>query len=159
MTKKEMVNEVLATVKATVKEGIYEMTANEFCKIDAAIGNGDYPALKICKNKKDDTLLSIYDAAGKTRFVVIKIVEEKKRTKKAKKESMADGSTKGNYRFYLILMKEKGSNEVKKVENINTCADIKVFLKSINKKNLEFLKIYSDGREVRKSAWIRREVA
>lgn len=170
MTRKEMVMEVLGLAKNQEVNGIYEMTANEFYKIDAAIGNGDYPELKLCKNKKDSSLLSIYDKAGKTRYAIIKLVEEQK-AKKAKKEK-AQKKQKNNEgptnhkevtNFYVlkITTKEKGSRIN---DEIGSCETLKALIKKLRKEKIVSLEVYKMGQNymkdkndiipTRRSAWV-----
>lgn len=161
-----MVMEVLKMTKNQEVNGVYEMTNNEFYKIDAAIGNGDYPELKICKNKKDSTLLSIYDKAGKTRFAIIKLVEEKaKKVKKEKKQKNNEGPTghKEVTNFYVLKIEtqEKGSRIN---DEIGSCKSLKAFIKMLRKEKIVSLEIYKMGANyltnkediypTRRSAWV-----
>ena len=168
MTKKEMVNEVLGLAKNNLVNGVYEMTEKEFYKIDAAIGNQDYPELKLCKNKKDSTLFSIYDKAGKTRFAIIKLVEETKKEKKVKKEKVKknnEGPTGHkevtNYYVIKVETQEKGKRTI---DSIGDCATIKNFIKKLRKEKIVSLEIYKMGQNyltdkndiipTRRSAWV-----
>lgn len=239
MSKKNMLKEMLAKVNAkVVEEGKVTMTQNQFESLKKMVADSD--VFKVCKNKKDVTLFSIYDVSGKTRFVIIQIVEEvkpqateedfevleindygkegsvaiviklknseeevveylkkyavdedgnlhsivrgfdvvfnidddgyyvfncitshnksSKKSSKSKKVPQTAGGTKGKFRFYTISLKNFKEEE-KVITNFNSCKQIKEFLKSINKKNVEYLRIYCDSQEVRKSAWIERKPA
>lgn len=165
MTKKEMVKEVLGLTKNQEVNGVFEMAEKEFYKIDAAIGNQDYPELKLCKNKKDSTLFSIYDKAGKTRYAIIKLVEETKKEKKAKAKKNNEGPTghKEVTNFYVIKAetKEKGSRVI---DEIGDCVTIKSFIKKLRKEKIVSLEIYKMGPNyltnkndiipTRRSAWV-----
>jgi len=164
MTRKEMVKEVLGLTKNKEVNGVFEMTEKEFWKIDAALGNQDYPELKLCKNKKDSTLFSIYDKAGKTRYAIIKLVEEKaKKAKKVKKTNEGPTGHKevSNYYVLKIDTKEKGYRENDK---IGSCETLKAFIKKLRKEKIVSLEIYKMGINyltnkndiipTRRSAWV-----
>ena len=151
MKKSEIIKECLKVVGAKEVNGIYEVENNKLQTLYTELENNGL-GYSIAKNRKDNNLKGIYDEKKKMRYAIIKIVESKE--KKVVK-SIGYGDSKGKFQFYLIQLKMKNGEE-KEVTNINTCADIKVFLKSLNKKDVEYLKIYSMGREVRKSAWIER---
>lgn len=152
-TKKTMIAEMLNKVNAKKnEEGNFSITAEALDELRTLVEESEM--FKVCKNKKDETLFSIYDKAGKTKFVVLKLVKKTKKT--TNKTTNGFGTTKGKFKFYSIVIKAFGSDEVKKITSLNTCEQVKAFLKQLNKKNVEFLRIYSEGKEVRKSAWIER---
>lgn len=160
-----MVKEVLGLTVNKEVNGVYEMTEKEFFKIDASLGNYDYPELKLCKNKKDSTLFSIYDKAGKTRYAIIKLVEEVKKPKKEKKQRNNEGPTGHkevtNYYVLKIETKEKGYREN---DEIGSCATLKAFIKSLRKEKIVSLEVYKMGANylknkndiypTRRSAWV-----
>lgn len=164
MTKREMVNKVLGETKNKLVNGVYEMTEKEFYIIDAIIGNGDYPELKLCKNKKDSTLFSIYDKAGKNRFAIIKLVEEKaKKAKKTKKDNEGPTGHKEVTNYYVLKIKtqEKGYREN---DEIGSCSTLKALIKKLRKEKIVSLEIYKMGANymnnkndiipTRRSAWV-----
>lgn len=156
MKKVEMVKEILTKVNAkVVDENSVQVTDKKFEVLKELVSDSE--VFKVCKNKKDDTLYSIYDKAGKTKYIIIKVVKEtKSQTKKSKtKETETGLGSKGKFRFYNVKIKNF-NEEPKTITSFNTCEQIKKFLKETNKKNVEYLRIYCDGQEVRKSAWIER---
>ena len=163
MTKKEIVLKAMEIVGAKEVEGIFEMTQEQFYKLDAELGNGELGTLSyaFCNNKKDANLKALYDGAKKNRYAVIRIVAAKpakvKKAKKVVKNDAEIGGVKGKYRFYLVQYKNKDEEAVE-LTNMNTCEQVKAFLKTVSKRKLEYLRIYSEGMEVRKSAWVQKEV-
>ena len=156
MKKVEMIKEILTKVNAkVVDENSVQVTDKKFEVLKELVFDSE--VFKVCKNKKDDTLYSIYDKAGKTRYIIIKVVKEtKSQSKKSKvKETETGLGSKGKFRFYNVKIKNF-NEEPKTITSFNTCEQIKKFLKETNKKNVEYLRIYCDGQEVRKSAWIER---
>lgn len=166
MTRKEMVKEVLGLTVNKEVEGMFEMTANEFYKIDAAIGNGDYPELKICKNKKDSTMFSIYDKAGKTRFAIIKLVEEQK-AKKAKKKAKRNNEGPTGHKEvtnHYVLKIETEAKGYRENDEIGSCATLKALIKVLRKEKIVSLEVYKMGVNyltdkndiipTRRSAWV-----
>ena len=158
MKKVEMIKEILTKVNAkVVDENSLQVADKKFEVLKELVSDSE--VFKVCKNKKDDTLYSIYDKAGKTRYIIIKVVKEtKSQTKKSKvktKETETGLGSKGKFRFYNVKIKNF-DEEPKTITSFNTCEQIKKFLKETNKKNVEYLRIYCDGQEVRKSAWIER---
>ena len=81
--------------------------------------------------------------------------QKPKETKKENKvTSNSDVNHKSKGDGYIILYKPSGKKE-QKITNMKTCAEIKAWLKTISRKQTEYLKIYdSANRECRKSAWI-----
>ncbi len=78
--------------------------------------------------------------------------QEQKKEKKVTSNSDVNHKSKGD--GYIILYKPSGKKE-QKITNMKTCAEIKAWLKTISRKQTEYLKIYdSANRECRKSAWI-----
>lgn len=152
-TKKTMIAEMLNKVNAKRNdEGNFSITTEGLDELRTLVEESEM--FKVCKNKKDETLFSIYDKAGKTKFVVLKIVKNTKKT--SNKTTNGFGTTKGKFKFYTIVIKSLNNDEVEEITSLNTCEQVKAFLKQLNKKNVEFLRIYSEGKEVRKSAWIER---
>lgn len=152
-TKKTMIAEMLNKVNAKKnEEGNFSITAEALDELRTLVEESEM--FKVCKNKKDETLFSIYDKACKTKFVVLKLVKKTKKT--TNKTTNGFGTTKGKFKFYSIVIKSFGNDEVEEITSLNTCEQVKAFLKQLNKKNVEFLRIYSEGKEVRKSAWIER---
>lgn len=158
MTRKEFVNESLKVVNAVEVNGVFELTNTQLLELGVELGNSDQ-SYTFCNNKKDETLKAIYDTSKKNKFAVLRIIPEPKKevkvgTEKKRRGCRVKGGSKGNNQFYLVVMKKKESEKEEKITGMNTCTEIKLFLKGVSKKELEYLKIYSDGVEVRKSAWV-----
>ena len=152
---KDTAIELLTTNKGKLNEETkcYQMTQENF---DYMLEN--LPAnLKIAKAKDSDNIYGILSKTGKTAYAKIEIVKKAKK-EKVKKEN--DGKTgaaghkaKGN--SYIIILKKKDEKQEQKITNIDNCADIKKFLKTVSKRQLEYLKIYdANNNECRKSAWV-----
>ena len=156
MTKKNVVEMMVnnnARMNETTKH--YEMSQNAFDALLENLPDG----LKIVKSKNQENMYCIASKDGKTRYVIIDIVKTKKttKTKTAKKVNDETGKAghkaKGNH--YIILLKKKDEKKETQITDIDNCADIKKFLKTVSKKQLEYLKIYDANKnEVRKSAWV-----
>lgn len=105
--------------------------------------------------------------------VVTDVVKEKKTAKQnvsretskvkatekkvAKKENVEIGTHghKAKGSSYIILLKNKDDKKETKKTDLTTCAEVKAFLKTVSKKQLEYLRIYDENKnEVRKSAWV-----
>lgn len=158
MTKKNVV-EMMVNSNAKMNEETkhYEMSQNAF---DALIENLP-DELKIVKSKNQENMYCVASKDGKSRYVIVDIVKTKKAaitktktTKKANDETGKAGhKAKGNH--YIILLKKKDEKKETQITDIDNCADIKKFLKTVSKKQLEYLKIYDANKnEVRKSAWV-----
>ena len=86
MSRKEMIIETVELVGAKLnKDGIYEMTEEQYLQLDTELGNIDIP-YSLCKNKKDETKRAIYDGAKKNKYCIIKLVEKKATKKIVKKD-------------------------------------------------------------------------
>ena len=58
---------------------------------------------------------------------------------------------------YIIIMKNMDDKKPTTINNINNCTEIKSWIKTLNRKNIEYLRIYDTmNNECRKSAWIER---
>ncbi len=157
MTKKEIVINAIQEVKGNEVDGVYEVTTTQLNQLDAELGNTGL-GFTFCNSKKDESLKAIYDASKKTKYAVIRIVAEKvkkTRTTKNKTEVQAEGiSYKAKHDNYTIVIKEIDQEE-KTITDIDTCAAIKEFMKTIKKKNLEYLHIFKMGNvPTRMSAWV-----
>lgn len=88
---------------------------------------------------------------------VKKVSRETSETKKVKKENVEVGKNghKAKGSSYIILLKNKDDKKETKKTDLTTCAEVKAFLKTVSKKQLEYLRIYDENKnEVRKSAWV-----
>lgn len=153
MTKKNVV-EMMINNNARMNEETkhYEMSQNSF---DALVENLP-DELKIVKSKNQENMYCVSSKDGKSRYVIVDIVKTKKTTKTKKTSDevgKAGHKAKGNH--YIILLKKKDDKKETQITDIDNCADIKKFLKTVSKKQLEYLKIYDANKnEVRKSAWV-----
>ena len=92
-----------------------------------------------------------------TKKPVKKVSRETSETKKVKKENVEVGKNghKAKGSSYIILLKNKDDKKETKKTDLTTCAEVKAFLKTVSKKQLEYLRIYDENKnEVRKSAWV-----
>ncbi len=153
MTKANVI-EVLTNNNAKVNEETkrYEMSRKSF---DNLIEN-DFPdELKMVKSKKEENLYCVSSRDGKTRYALIEIVK-KTSTKKEKSTGGNGHKVKGD--SYIIKFKKFDDKNETIVDNMTTCAEVKNWLKTISKKQMEYLRIYdAQKNECRKSAWIERE--
>lgn len=150
MTKKNVV-EMMINNNAKMNEETkhYEMTQNAF----DALAENLPEELKFIKSKKQENMYCVASKDGKTRYVIIDIVKMKKQKKTNDEIGKAGHKAKGN--SYIILLKKKDDKKETRITDIDNCADIKKFLKTVSKKQLEYLKIYdANNNEVRKSAWV-----
>lgn len=87
---------------------------------------------------------------------VKKVSRETSETKKVKKENVeVKNGHKAKGSSYIILLKNKDDKKETKKTDLTTCAEVKAFLKTVSKKQLEYLRIYDENKnEVRKSAWV-----
>lgn len=175
-TKKVSVVEILnnAGIKANVNTGKFEMSQNKFSKIYEMDELAEY---NIVKSKKFDNVWAIRSRDNKKTFAVIeikKITKTKKAEKaeekenqgqetvkpekaKAKKETTVAGGKghKVKGAGYIIVFKNKDDKKETVKNDLTSCAEIKAWLKTISKKQLEYLRIYDEQKnECRKSAWV-----
>ena len=154
---KETVIELLTTNKGKMNEETkcYQMTQENFDYMLENIPD----TLQIKKAKGSDNVYGILSKTEKTAYAKIEIVKKVAKVKKEKTKKENDNvgnaghKAKGNH--YIILLKKKDEKQEQKITNIDNCADIKKFLKTVSKRQLEYLKIYdANNNEVRKSAWV-----
>lgn len=113
------------------------------------------------KSKTDKNLygLKINDMVV-TKVTIVSRTKEKtnnEEKKVAKKENVEIGTHghKAKGSSYIILLKNKDDKKEMKKTDLTTCAEVKAFLKTVSKKQLEYLRIYDENKnEVRKSAWV-----
>lgn len=156
---KETMTKFHATINETTKH--YEMTQNWFNKLIENLPEGyDWK-----KSPKKDNMYAI--TKGKERVAIIDIVKraagstktetKKPETKKANvsRETSSGIAHKERGKGYIVLYKKTGDKKETRNTEMTTCAEIKAFLKTISKKQLEYLKIYDENnKECRKSAWV-----
>lgn len=150
MTKREVVNFMVEN-KAKMNEETkhYEVSEKTFNTIVETLPE----ELKIVKSKKTERMFSIASKDGKTRFVIIDVIVKEK-TKKENNDIGTHGH-KAKGTGYIVLLKKKDEKKEEKITDMTTCSEIKAFLKTVSKKQLEYLKIYDvNNNEVRKSAWV-----
>lgn len=150
MTKREVVNFMVEN-KARMNEETkhYEVSEKQFNNVVENLPED----LKIVKSKTKERMFSIASKDGKTRFVIIDVIVKEK----AKKENNNVGTHghKAKGTGYIVLLKKKDEKKEEKITDMTTCSEIKAFLKTVSKKQLEYLKIYDCNKnEVRKSAWV-----
>lgn len=148
MTKREVVNFMVEN-KARMNEETkhYEVSEKQFNNVVENLPED----LKIVKSKIKERMFSIASKDGKTRFVIIDVIV------KTKKENNNVGTHghKAKGAGYIVLLKKKDEKKEEKITDMTTCSEIKAFLKTVSKKQLEYLKIYDANKnEVRKSAWV-----
>lgn len=152
MTKKNVIEMVTAN-KARINEisKHYEMSQNDFETMLENLPD----ELKIVKSKNQENMYCVASKDGKSRYVIIDIVKTKKVKTKKENDEVGKAGHKAKGNSYIILLKKKDEKKEEKITNIDNCADIKKFLKTISKKQVEYLKIYdANQNEVRKSAWV-----
>lgn len=172
MTNKNLMEIMNANgVKVNEETKHFEMTQNKFSKMY------ELPELEnvnIVKSKKNENLWAVREN-GKT-IGVIEIVKKATKTKKenvshetseepakpekTKKENVETGGHghKVKGAGYIIIFKNKEDKKETTKTDLTSCAEIKEWLKTISKKQLEYLRIYDENKkECRKSAWIERE--
>lgn len=170
MTRKEIIN---ATIKAT-------MTEQELTDALASLEFGT----KVYISKQNKNVRNIYDAAGKTKYASVEIVEAvveapKKKSKKAKKtnnfkQQNAARATKESGNGYVVYFALKTDEEgkIKIDDTMTTCKEIKAFIKklhSLGRGCVSTLNIYkmgenyqNDHKDIHKtriSAWVGPEFA
>lgn len=162
-----------ATINTTTNH--YEMSQNWLTKMAENLPEG-YELKKnskvenmyaIMKNGKRAYIIDVIAKPGKVTNDPAKKVESKKASAKkedkapVKKEAKANVSRetisghKAKDSGYIVVYKNKGDKKENKNTTMANCAEIKAFLKTLSKKNLEYLRIYdSANNECRKSAWV-----
>lgn len=121
---------------------------------------------KLIQNKNNPNLYAVKVGEQK---VIFEVIETKKRGRKPATSTPTKATSKPTSKAstsnseinhkpkgdgYIILYKANGKKE-QKLTNMSTCAEVKAWLKTISRKNTEYLRIYdSANRECRKSAWI-----
>lgn len=106
---------------------------------------------------KKETKATVKKEVDETKRPVKKVSRETSETKKVKKENVEVGKNghKAKGSSYIILLKNKDDKKETKKTDLTTCAEVKAFLKTVSKKQLEYLRIYDENKnEVRKSAWV-----
>lgn len=152
MTKANVI-EMLTNNNAKVNEETkrYEMSRRSFDKLV----ENDFPdTLKLVKSKKEENLYCVSSRDGKTRYAIIEI---KKSVKTTKEKSIGGNGHKVKGDAYIIKFKKFDDKKETVKNDMTTCAEVKAWLKTISKKQMEYLKIYdANNNECRKSAWIER---
>lgn len=170
MNRKEIVN---ATIKATMTE--QELTD--------ALASLEFET-KVYVSKQNKNVRNIYDAAGKTKYTSVEIVEAvveapKKKSKKARKinnskQQNAARATKESGNGYVVYFALKTDEEgkIQIDDTMTTCKEIKAFIKklhSLGRGCVSTLNIYkmgenyqNDHKDIHKtriSAWVGPEFA
>lgn len=170
MTRKEIIN---AIIKAT-------MTEQELTDALASLEFGT----KVYVSKQNKNVRNIYDAAGKTKYASVEIVEAvveapKKKTKKARKTNNSKQqntarATKESGNGYVVYFALKTDEEgkIQIDDTMTTCKEIKAFIKklhSLGRGCVSTLNIYKMGEnyqndhkdiyKTRISAWVGPEFA
>lgn len=106
---------------------------------------------------KKATKATVKKEVDEAKKPVKKVSRETSETKKVKKNTVEVGKNghKAKGSSYIILLKNKDDKKETKKTDLTTCAEVKAFLKTVSKKQLEYLRIYDENKnEVRKSAWV-----
>lgn len=158
MKKMDIINVITTNNGMETETGVYTMTNDDFNGLlwelsddkTVKIVNGENKNTHLIKSGK--TVLTINIKRNKT---------EKTKTEKTKteKNDVSGGhGVKSKNAHYIIQLKNIGEKP-ETITNITNCTDIKLWLKTINRKNIEYLRIYDMLKnECRKSAWIERAV-
>lgn len=108
----------------------------------------DVDGVKIHDNGKNEK----YVMFGNSK-VIIKIVSKNK--EKTDKLIGGGNGHKSKNTGYIIILKNMDDKKPTTINNIENCSQIKSWIKSLNRKNIEYLHIFdSMNNECRKSAWI-----
>ena len=168
MTNKTELVKVLKENGATwnKEEKSYHMNELSFNKVMENIEGGvaiksktdkNMYGLKINNMVVTKVITDVVEANETTKKPVKKVSRETSETKKVKKENVEVGKNghKAKGSSYIILLKNKDDKKETKKTDLTTCAEVKAFLKTVSKKQLEYLRIYDENKnEVRKSAWV-----
>lgn len=132
--------------------GRMEMTENKFNTMKGELSE----ELKIGKLKGHENVHGMANnTSGAKALLKIEIVEKKPKTIKQSENVESFGGHKGKGDSYIIKFKKKDDKKETKITDMTTCAEIKAWMKTISKKQMEYLHIFnSKGMECRKSAWI-----
>lgn len=156
-----------ATINSTTNH--YEMSQNWFNKMIEKLPEGydwkQNPKNKsmyaITKNGKRIYTIDIVAKTGKVTNDPAKKVVKNETTKKApaKKDNVSRETIPSGHKSkggsYIVIFKNKNDKKETKNTDMTTCAEIKAFLKTLSKKQLEYLRIYDEANnECRKSAWV-----
>lgn len=155
------VKRLFTSLKALEKSnGTYAISDTDLEKVNDGLPDG----AKLIQNKNNPNLYAIKVGDEKVIFEVIKTKARGKKptttspTKATNTHTSKPTTSEVNHKpkgdGYIILYKANGKKE-QKLTNMSTCAEVKAWLKTISRKNTEYLRIYdSANRECRKSAWI-----
>lgn len=153
------IKNVFSKLNATEKtNGTYVISETQIAKLKESIPDD----AKVIQNKNNPNLWMIKVDDSKIIFETIKTGKPRKpattSTTNPKPAKKTTSSVSANHKSkgdgYIILYKANGKKE-QKITNMSTCAEVKEWLKTISRKNTEYLKIFdSANRECRKSAWI-----
>lgn len=108
--------------------------------------------------KKNYFKISNKNGTG-TIYVFVETATKETTKKKEKKETAKKENVRGNGHklrgdSYIVIYKNVGEKKETKKTDISTREELKNWLKTISRKNLEYLRIYdSFNNECRKSAW------
>ncbi|MBO7695418.1 MAG: hypothetical protein J6T10_22565 [Methanobrevibacter sp.] len=143
MKKMEYVNAIINNGGIENENGTYDMTKKTYDNFLF-----DVDGVKIIENENQ----RIAKFGGKS--VIINLISKKN----MKKSPSGGNGVKSKNSGYIVLLRNKGESKEKTITSLTTCAEIKGFIKELDKKNVEYLKIYDSMQNVcRKSAWIERE--
>lgn len=159
MTRANMKARLLAEKAIMRQDGVYEMSQKQFDKV-IAWAQESSENFKIMKKRDVENTYNLRSKDGKTLFATVEVVNKSVKSEKTKKVSRETlnvdthgHKAKGNN--YIVIYKNKDDKKETTNTEMTTCAEIKAFLKTVSKKQLEYLKIYdSNKNEVRKSAWV-----
>lgn len=157
MKKTDMINLITTNNGVEMETGVYTMTKNDFDNVlwetsenkTTKIENGENKNTYIFKSGKTVLTINVKNNRNKT---------EKTKTETENKNVSGGHGVKSKNAHYIINLKNVGEKP-ETITNITNCTDIKLWLKTLNRKNIEYLRIYDMLKNpCRQSAWIERVV-
>lgn len=137
----------------------YVLTESKFNKLIESEKFDD--TVKVVRSKKNTNLIEVRGGNGfKTTLVILEITKttRNKNEKSEKTENNGGNGHKTKNSSYIIKFKKFDDKKETIKTDLSSCAEIKAWMKTISKKQMEYLKIYDNyNNECRKSAWIERE--
>ena len=158
MTKANMKARLLAEKATFVEEtGRYTLSQKKFDKIIEWL-NETTENFKVVQKKGTENVFGIKSKDGKTVFAIVEVVNKTRTKDTTKKEKDPEIGTRGHKvkgGNYIVMYKGKQDEEESCIDTMTTCREIKDWLKTISRRQMEYLRIYDENKnEVRKSAWV-----
>ena len=162
MKKTEMIK-LMENNNATLNnDGVYVINKNDF---DCLMWDCDENDVKIEKTETKN----VYNIKSGRNVLTINVKNNRNKTEKTKTETKTETGNKNknvsgghgvkskNAHYIIQLKMVNGKPET--ITNITNCTDVKLWLKTLNKKSIEYLRIYDMlNNPCRKSAWVERDV-